>query len=130
MLEGELSLLVFANSATDIAAALRLQREFRCDLAVDSATEAYPLAEIRAAGVAVLVSADEPRAHRVVETAARLAEADIPCLLRTGLESYVPNTCCFGKPRSPPPTGSAARGCSKRCPWATRASSASMTGLA
>ena len=67
VLEGELSLLVTADSATEIAAALRLQREFGFDLVLDSAAESYPLLEeIRAVGVVLVHPAVAPRAQRVV----------------------------------------------------------------
>ena len=94
VLEGELSLLVTANSATEIAAALRLQREFDFDLVLDSAAESYLLLEeIRAAGVPVLVHPPMSRVRNgSFETAARLAEAGIPFAIQTGFEGYVPKT--------------------------------------
>ena len=86
VLEGELSLLATADSATEIAAALRPQRQFVFDLVLDSAAESYLLLEeIRAAGVPVLVHPpDEPCAQRVVRDPARLAEAGIPFAIQTG----------------------------------------------
>ena len=94
VLEGQLSLLVTANSATEIAAALRLQREFGFDLVLDSAAESYLLLEeIRAAGVPVLVHPPMSRVRNgSFETAARLAEAGIPFAIQTGFEGYVPKT--------------------------------------
>ncbi len=94
VLEGELSLLVTADSATEIAAALRLQREFDIDLVLDSAAESYLLLEeIRAAGVPVLVHPPMSRVRNgSFETAARLAEAGIPFAIQTGFEGYVPKT--------------------------------------
>ena len=94
VLEGELSLLVTADSATEIAAALRLQREFGFDLVLDSAAESYLLLEeIRAAGVPVLVHPPMSRVRNgSFETAARLAEAGIPFAIQTGFEGYVPKT--------------------------------------
>ena len=94
VLEGELSLLVTADSATDIAAALRLQSEFGLDLVLDSAAESYLLLEeIRAAGVPVLVHPPMSRVRNgSFETAARLAEAGIPFAIQTGFEGYVPKT--------------------------------------
>ena len=93
-LDGELSLLVTANTATEIAAALRLQREFGFDLVLDGAAEAYLLLdEIRAAGVPVVL---HPPLSRVrngsFESAARLADAGIPLAIQTGFEGYVPKT--------------------------------------
>ena len=94
VLDGELSLLVTANSATEIAAALRLQREFGFDLVLDGAAESYLLLEeIRAAGVPVLVHPPMSRVRNgSFETAARLAEAGIPFAIQTGFEGYVPKT--------------------------------------
>ena len=94
VLEGELSLLVTADRATEIAAALRLQSEFGFDLVLDSAAESYLLLdEIRAAGVPVLVHPPMSRVRNgSFETAARLAEAGIPFAIQTGFEGYVPKT--------------------------------------
>ena len=94
VLDGELSLLVTANTATEIAAALRLQREFGFDLVLDGAAESYLLPdEIRAAGVPVVVHAPMSRVRNgSFETAARLAEAGIPFAIQTGFEGYVPKT--------------------------------------
>ncbi len=93
-LDGELSLLVTANTATEIAAALRLQREFGFDLVLDGAAESYLLLEeIRAAGVPVVVHPPMSRVRNgSFETAARLAEAGIPFAIQTGFEDYVPKT--------------------------------------
>ena len=94
VLEGELSLLVTANTATEIAAALRLQREFGFDLVLDGAAESYLLLdEIRAADVPVLVHPPMSRVRNgSFETASRLAEAGIPFAIQTGFEDYVPKT--------------------------------------
>ena len=93
-LDGELSLLVTANTATEIAAALRLQREFGFDLVLDGAAEAYVLLdEIRGADVPVVLHPPMSRVRNgSFETAARLAEADIPFAIQTGFEDYVPKT--------------------------------------
>ena len=92
--DGELSLLVTANTATEIAAALRLQREFDFDLVLDGAAESYLLLEeIRAARVPVVVHPPMSRVRNgSFETAARLAEAGIPFAIQTGFEGYVPKT--------------------------------------
>ena len=89
---GELSLLVTANSATEIAVALPLQREF--DLVLDSAAESYLLLEeIRVVNVPVLVHPPMSRVRNgSLETAARLAEAGIPFAIQAGFEGYVPKT--------------------------------------
>ena len=94
VLDGELSLLITANTVPEIAAALRLQREFGFDLVLDSAAESYLLLdEIREAGVPVLI---HPTMSRVrngsFETAASLADAGIPFAIQTGFEGYVPKS--------------------------------------
>ena len=110
VLEGERLLLVTANSAPEIPQAPAASR-VRLRPRARQRGRGVLLEEIRAAGVAILVSsAGEPRAHRVVETAAQLAEAGIPFAIRTGSEGRAHDACCCGRARSPPPTGSAARG--------------------
>ncbi len=94
VLDGELSLMVTANTAPQIAAALRLQREFGFDLVLDGAAESYRLLdEIREAGVPVVL---HPTMSRVrngsYETAAALADAGIPFAIQSGFEGYVPKT--------------------------------------
>ena len=94
VLDGELSLLIAANTVPEIAAALRLQREFGFDLVLDSAAESYLLLdEIREAGAPVLL---HPTMSRVrngsYETASKLADAGIPFAIQTGFEGYVPKT--------------------------------------
>ncbi len=94
VLDGELSLLITANTVPEIAAALRLQREFGFPLVLDSAAESYLLLdEIREAGVPVLL---HPTMSRVrngsYETAATLADAGIPFAIQTGFEGYVPKS--------------------------------------
>ncbi len=93
-LDGELPLLVTANTTTEIAAALRLQREFGFELVLDGAAESYRLLdEIRAAGVPVVLHPPMSRVRNgSFETAARLAEAGIPFAIQTGFEDYVPKT--------------------------------------
>ena len=94
VLDGELSLLITANTVPEIAAALRLQREFDFDLVLDGAAESYLLLdEIQEAGVPVLL---HPTMSRVrngsYETASKLADAGIPFAIQTGFEGYVPKT--------------------------------------
>ena len=94
VLDGELSLLVTANTVAEMASALRLQQEFGFDLVLDSAAESYLLLdEIREAGVPVLL---HPTMSRVrngsYETASKLADAGIPFAIQTGFEGYVPKT--------------------------------------
>ena len=94
VLDGELSLLITANTVPEIAAALRLQSEFGFDLVLDGAAESYLLLdEIREAGVPVVLHATMSRVRNgAYETAAKLADAGIPFALQTGFEGYVPKT--------------------------------------
>ena len=94
VLSGELSLLVTANTVTEIGAALRLRREFGFDLVLDGAAESYRLLdEIRAAGVPVVLHPPMSRVRNgSFETAAALAAAGIPFAIQTGFEGYVPKT--------------------------------------
>lgn len=93
-------LLVTADRATDIASALRIADEFRIRVVLDSASEAYLVADqIKAAGVPVIVHPTMRRAggggeteNLSFETAATLAKAGIPIALQSGYESYVPKT--------------------------------------
>ncbi len=96
VLNGELALMITAQSATEIATALRLQREFGFRLWLDGAAEAYRMIEpLREAGIAVLLHPTMMRAwgdgrNAAYDTALRLAEAGIPFAIQTGFESYVP----------------------------------------
>ena len=94
VLDGELSLLITANTVPEIAAALRLQSEFGFDLVLDGAAESYLLLdEIREAGVPVVLHATMSRVRNSsFETAAKLADAGIQFALQTGFEGYVPKT--------------------------------------
>jgi len=98
VLDGELALMVTAHTATDIATALRIQREFGLRLWLDGAAEAYRMIdEIRAAGVPVLLHPTMARAVRdarnlAMDTAATLAVADVEFAIQSGFESYVPKT--------------------------------------
>ncbi|MCS7083198.1 MAG: amidohydrolase family protein [Bacteroidetes bacterium] len=98
VLEGKIPLLITAQTAPDILAALRLQREFGFKLVLDGAAEAYlVLEEIKQAGVPVILhptmvrTAGETR-NASMETAALLHRAGIPFALQSGYESYVPKT--------------------------------------
>jgi imidazolonepropionase-like amidohydrolase len=95
---GDLPLMVTAQRAQDINNALRLAREFKFQLWLDGAAEAYLLIdEIKQAGVPVII---HPTMARPVgdrenlsfETAAKLVQAGIPVALQAGYESYVPKT--------------------------------------
>ena len=99
VLAGEMPLLVTADRATDIAAALRLAEETGVRVVLDSAAEAYLLLDrIRAAGVPVIVHPTMRRAgsgeteNASFETASRLRAAGIPVALQSGYENYVPKT--------------------------------------
>jgi imidazolonepropionase-like amidohydrolase len=98
VLARETPLLVTAHSATDIATALRLQREFGFELWLDGAAEAYQVIDdIRAAGVPVLLHPTMVRAsgearNAASDTAVALSRAGIPFAIQSGFESYVPKT--------------------------------------
>lgn len=96
---GEWPLLVTANRATDIAAALRVAEEFGIRIVLDSAAESHLLVDrIRAAGVPVILHPTMKRSgageteNASFETAATLRKAGIPVALQSGYESYVPKT--------------------------------------
>lgn len=100
VLAGTRPLLVTADRAHDIASALRLADEFKIRIVLDSAAEAYLVADrIKAAGVPVIVHPTMRRAggggeteNLSFETAATLKKAGIPIALQSGYESYVPKT--------------------------------------
>ncbi len=96
---GEWPLLVTANRATDIEAALRVAEEFGIRIVLDSAAESHLLIDrIRAAGVPVILHPTMKRSgageaeNASFETAATLRKAGIPMALQSGYESYVPKT--------------------------------------
>jgi imidazolonepropionase-like amidohydrolase len=98
VLKGDLKLMVTADRAQDISSALRLAKEFKIQLWLDGATEAYLLIdEIKAAGVPVIIHPTMARAanekeNLSFETASKLQKAGIPVALQSGYESYVPKT--------------------------------------
>ena len=98
VLEKKVPLLITARRHHDIAAALRLQKEFGFRLVLDGASEAYLLLEeIRDAGVPVLVHPTMARPYGENENmtftlAARLHTAGIPFAFQSGYEGYVPKT--------------------------------------
>jgi imidazolonepropionase-like amidohydrolase len=98
VLHGEIPALVTAHQATEITAALRLQREFGFDLVLDGAAEAHLLVDdIREAGIPVILHATMARhsgslRNATFETARILREAGIPVTIQTGFEPYVPKT--------------------------------------
>ncbi|GHA73983.1 amidohydrolase family protein [Pontibacter akesuensis] len=96
VLNGKYKSLITANTSQDIMAALRLAKEFKLDLVLDGAAEAYLLLdEIKAAGVPVILHPTMARANgdnknMSFETAAILAKAGIPVAIQSGFEQYVP----------------------------------------
>ena len=98
VLEGQTPLLVTAKRHQDIAAALRLQREFDFPLILDGASEAYLLLEeIKAAKVPVIIHPTMARPYGENENitftlAAKLHAAGIPFAFQSGYEAYVPKT--------------------------------------
>lgn len=98
VLDGEVPALITANRATEILAALRLQKEFGFRLVLDGAAESYLLVdEIRAAGVPVVIHPTMARhggsmENATLETARTLIEAGIPVSFQSGFEGYVPKT--------------------------------------
>jgi imidazolonepropionase-like amidohydrolase len=98
VLKKELPLLVTAHRVTDIAAALRVAREFDIRIVLDGASEAYLLTDaIKAAAVPIILHptmarAGEDAENMSMETAATLRKAAIPFALQGGYETYVPKT--------------------------------------
>jgi imidazolonepropionase-like amidohydrolase len=98
VLRKEIPLLVNADRARDIMAALRLAQEFDIRIVLDGAAEAYLVVdEIKAAGVPVIVHPTMSRSYGDAEnlsfeTAATLRKAGIPVALQSGFEGYVPKT--------------------------------------
>jgi len=98
VLEKKIPLLVSAHRHHDIAAALRLQKEFGFKLVLDGASEAYFLLdEIKAAGVPILIHPTMARPYSERENmtftlAAKLHAAKIPFAFQSGYEGYVPKT--------------------------------------
>lgn len=98
LLAREIPLMVTANRVQDIAAALRLAREFDLRIWLDSAAEGYLMIdEIKAADVPVIIHPSMARAwgemeNKSFETAAKLKHAGIEVALQSGFESYVPKT--------------------------------------
>lgn len=98
ILRGEIKALVTAQTASEITAALRLQKEFGFPMVLDGAAEAYlVLDEIKAAGVPVILHPTMVRTsgdtrNASMTTAAALRKAGIPFALQSGFEGYVPKT--------------------------------------
>lgn len=98
VLEKKAPLLITAQRHHDIAAALRLQKEFGFNLVLDGAAEAYLLLEeISEADVAILIHPTMARPYGENENmtftlAAKLHTAGIPFAFQSGYEPYVPKT--------------------------------------
>ncbi len=98
VLEKKVPFLITARRHHDIAAALRLQKEFEFRLVLDGASEAYFLLdEIKEAEVPVLVHPTMARPYGENENmtftlAAKLHAAGIPFAFQSGHEGYVPKT--------------------------------------
>ncbi len=98
ILRGNVKALVTAQTAPEIAAALRLQKEFGFPMVLDGAAEAYLLLdEIKAAGVPVILHATMVRTggdtkNASFTTASVLRKTGIRFALQSGFEGYVPKT--------------------------------------
>ncbi|HXG38357.1 MAG TPA: amidohydrolase family protein [Bacteroidota bacterium] len=98
VLSGEMKAMITAQTAVDIMAALRLQKEFGFKMVLDGAAEAYlVLDEIKKAGVPVILHPTMVRTggdtrNASMETAAMLKKTGIPFALQSGFEGYVPKT--------------------------------------
>ncbi|TVQ67252.1 MAG: amidohydrolase [Balneolaceae bacterium] len=98
LMDGKISAMVTAHTASDIITALRIQREFGFRMLLDGAAEAYlVLDEIREAGVPVILHPPMIRPfgeakNASYETAALLKEAGIPFTFQSGFEGYVPKS--------------------------------------
>ncbi|HEU4522898.1 MAG TPA: amidohydrolase family protein [Thermoanaerobaculia bacterium] len=98
VLRKEMPLLVNADRARDILAALRVAKEFNINVVLDGAAEAYLVVDqIKAAGVPVIIHPTMSRSYGdsenlSFETASILRKAGIPVALQSGFESYVPKT--------------------------------------
>lgn len=98
VLKKELPLLIYAQRAQDILAAVKLKNDFGVNVVLDGAAEAYLLIDqIKTAGIPVVVHPTMKRAggeteNLSFETAAKLKAAGIPIAMQSGYEEYVPKT--------------------------------------
>jgi len=98
VLKGEVALLITAQRAQDIEAALRLREEFGLRLILDGAAESPMLAErLAKQHIPVIIHPSMMRAVGELEnasftTAAKLRAAGVTIALQSGYESYVPKT--------------------------------------
>lgn len=99
VLDREIPAIIMAHRADDISTAVRIADEFDLRLIIDSATEAYLIADtLLNAKVPVIVHPTLQRNDRhetlntSLENAALLHAANIPIAIQSGSESYVPKT--------------------------------------
>lgn len=96
VLRGKKSLVITADRSQDIATALRLGKEFKISIWLDSAADAHMMIpEIKEAGVPVLLHPSMARAsgereNLSFQTASKLRAAGIPFAIQGGYEPYVP----------------------------------------
>ena len=93
---GERPLIVHADRAFDISAALRFKEEFGLDVVLESAAEAHGMIDaIKAANVPIflhptMARGSGERLNVSFTTAAKLREAGVSVAFSTGYEAYVP----------------------------------------
>ena len=98
LIDGNITAMVYAQTAQDINTALRIQREFGFPMVLEGAAEAYLLMdEIKESAVPVIIHPTMARPGGEMknisfETAAKLHEAGIPIAFQSGYEGYVPKT--------------------------------------
>lgn len=98
LLQGKLKFLVTADQSVDIRNALALAEEFKLQLVLDSAAEAFMMLEaLQAANVPVIVHptmarATNSRQNLTFRNAALLSNAGLSIALQSGYEAYVPKT--------------------------------------
>lgn len=98
LIDGEVTAMVYAQTAHDIMTALRIHREFGFKMALEGAAEAYlVIDEIKESGVPVIIHPTMVRPFGEVknssfETAGKLHEAGIRVAFQSGFEGYVPKS--------------------------------------
>lgn len=98
VLRGEIPMLITADRAHDIDAALRLADEFGFKMILDSGSEAYERSEqLKARNIPVFAHAPMvryygDRENGTFELPAILQKAGIPFAIQSGYEAYVPKT--------------------------------------
>ena len=98
ILNGEMPLMVTAHRSIDIQNAIRLAREFKFDLVLDGASEAYDFIEVLSdMNVPVILHPPMMRSsgqgeNASMETASKLIAGGLKVAIEGGYESYVPKT--------------------------------------